>query len=98
MDKINFEQFDQLMRDMIFLSDCFDWNEEMYEIYSEYKQGTENDPVLWMRECLEGTSPDTHEWYIKCEFIAKTYNEYINENLHRRKDRRLASRAVHGKV
>lgn len=76
MKKINFKQFRHLMSAMLFISDVLDKDEQVLQLYVQYKeQDFEPDPVSFTREALNGCRPGTHEMYIRRSFTALTYQQ-----------------------
>lgn len=76
MKKINYEQFRHLMSAMLFISDALEKEQEINDLYTDFKTQQEfDDPVEWTREIFEHCDADTHVMYIRSSFTAQTYFE-----------------------
>jgi|GEM_PF-6250496 len=81
MEKVTFNQFRHLMSAMLFLSEDMDKEQEINDLYTDYKtQQDFEDPVEWTLDAFEGYGPETHEIYIRDTFTAKTYSEVGNDS------------------
>ena len=75
MKKINFKQFRHLMSAMLFILETLDKDEQIHELYVQYKEQDEPDPIVWTREALKGCKPGTHDLYVRRTFSQRTYRE-----------------------
>jgi hypothetical protein len=72
---VNFKGFRHLMSAMLFVSDSRDREEEINDLYIQYRESSCADPVVWALDYFEKYGPDTHDMYVRETFSAKNYSD-----------------------